>query len=227
MAACPFLANRAQNTARTTLNLFYPAGRGICVGLAARARSRGTNGSLPPSHLELAWFDDDRASVSAPASDNRVSAARKLLAFCAALTGQMAHRVREGGDMRPLTKRMRLLSIVVAAGLTLGLVGTAAAVTSRHSPAAPYKACSNAKKVLSVEVHGKCPAGTVLVKLGAKGAPGAKGAAGANGAAGPAGARGATGASGTLSNNTGLTVAGPLVVTGASTLAKRERNRNC
>jgi len=121
--------------------------------------------------------------------------------------------------MRPLTKRMRLLSIVAAAGLTLGLVGTAAAVTSRHSPAAPYKACSNAKKVLSVEVHGKCPAGTVLVKLGAKGAPGAKGAAGANGAAGPAGARGATGASGTLSNNTGLTVAGPLVVTGASTLA--------
>jgi len=124
--------------------------------------------------------------------------------------------------MRPLTKRMRLLSIGAAAGLILGLVGTAAAVTSRHSPAAPYTACSNAKSVLSVEVHGKCPAGTFLVKLGARGVPGANGAAGANGtngAAGPAGARGATGASGTISNNTGLTVAGPLVVTGASTLA--------
>jgi hypothetical protein len=98
--------------------------------------------------------------------------------------------------MRPLTKRMRLLSIGAAAGLTLGLVGTAAAVTISHSPAAPYRACSNAKSVLSVEVHGKCPAGTVLVIVGAKGAPGAIGDNGINGARGPKGATGARGKTG-------------------------------
>jgi len=98
--------------------------------------------------------------------------------------------------MRPLTKRVRLLSIGAAAGLTLGLVGTAAAVTNAGSPAAPYKACSNAKSVLSVEVNGKCPAGTVLVTVGAKGATGATGKTGAKGATGPTGATGATGATG-------------------------------
>jgi hypothetical protein len=78
--------------------------------------------------------------------------------------------------MQSRTKKMRILTVSLAAGLTLGLVGTAAAVAATNkAPAPPYVACSATNHVLSVEVHGKCPAGTVLVTIGAKGATGAKG----------------------------------------------------
>ena len=122
--------------------------------------------------------------------------------------------------MTSLTKKMGLLGIGAAAGLILGLVGTATAVAS-HSPPAPYKACSSTKSVLSVETHGRCPPGTVLVTVGAKGmtgttgktgATGATGASGATGAVGPVGATGASGATGAV-GPTGAT--GALGATGA------------
>jgi hypothetical protein len=97
--------------------------------------------------------------------------------------------------MGSLTRKMRLLSIGAAAGLTLGLVGTAAAITST-SPPAPYKACSSAKSVLSVEVNGQCPAGSVLVTVGAKGSAGPSGKSGPTGKPGVAGAQGPQGAAG-------------------------------
>ena len=126
--------------------------------------------------------------------------------------------------MRPLTKKMRLLSIGAAAGLTLGLVGTAAAVTNDSSPAAPYNACSNAKSVLSVEVHGSCPAGTVLVKLGAKGAPGAKGRTGAKGATGATGATGSAGAAGATGATGAPGATGPAGTDGTN---RREHPHQC
>ena len=77
-------------------------------------------------------------------------------------TGQSAHRVHGGRAMKSLTKKMRLVSVGVAAGLTLGLVGTAAAVTSssstvRSSPAAPYIACANRQRVLKIMPNRTCP----------------------------------------------------------------------
>ena len=96
------------------------------------------------------------------------------------------------------------MSVGVAAGLTLGLVGTAAAVTSssstvRSSPAAPYIACANRQRVLKIMQNSTCPAGTFEVTVGAKGATGARGPrglTGATGATGPTGVTGAIGATG-------------------------------
>ena len=119
-------------------------------------------------------------------------------------TGQPAHRVPGGRTRKSLTKKMRLVSVGVAAGLTLGLVGTAAAVTSssstvRSSPAAPYIACANRQRVLKIMQNSTCPAGTFEVTVGAKGATGARGPrglTGATGATGPTGVTGAIGATG-------------------------------
>ena len=88
-------------------------------------------------------------------------------------TGQSAHRVHGGRAMKSLTKKMRLVSVGVAAGLTLGLVGTAAAVTSssstvRSSPAAPYIACANRQRVLKIMPNRTCPVGTFEVTVGAR-----------------------------------------------------------
>jgi hypothetical protein len=63
--------------------------------------------------------------------------------------------------MKSLTKKLRLVSVGVAAGLTLGLVGTAAAVTSssstvRSSPAAPYIACATRQRVLKIMQYSTC-----------------------------------------------------------------------
>jgi len=85
--------------------------------------------------------------------------------------------------MKSLTKKMRLVSVGVAAGLTLGLVGTAAAVTSssstvKSSPAAPYIACANRQRVLKIMQNSTCQAGTFEVTVGARGATGAIGATG-------------------------------------------------
>ena len=103
--------------------------------------------------------------------------------------------------MKSLTKKMRLVSVGVAAGLTLGLVGTAAAVTSssstvRSSPAAPYIACANRQRVLKIMQYSTCPAGTFEVTVGARGATGARGPRGLTGARGPRGVTGVTGATG-------------------------------
>jgi hypothetical protein len=100
--------------------------------------------------------------------------------------------------MKSLTKKMRLVSVGVAAGLTLGLVGTAAAVTTSsstvmRSPAAPYTACATRQRVLKIM---PCPRGTFEVTVGARGATGARGPRGATGARGPRGATGVTGATG-------------------------------
>ena len=118
-----------------------------------------------------------------------------------AVTGQSAHRVHGGRAMKSLTKKMRLVSVGVAAGLTLGLVGTAAAVTSssstvKSSPAAPYIACANRQRVLKIMQNSTCQAGTFEVTVGARGATGARGPRGATGARGPRGVTGAIGATG-------------------------------
>ena len=115
--------------------------------------------------------------------------------------GPPAHRVHGGRAMKSLTKKMRLVSVGVAAGLTLGLVGTAAAVTSssstvRSSPAAPYIACATRQRVLKIMQYSTCPAGTFEVTVGARGATGARGPRGITGARGPRGATGAMGATG-------------------------------
>ena len=91
--------------------------------------------------------------------------------------------------------KIRLLSIGAAAGLSLGIVGTAAAVAG-NPPAAPFKACANAKSVLSVESNGACAPGSVLVTLGAKGASGISGTAGKVGATGAKGPQGPSGVAG-------------------------------
>ncbi len=98
--------------------------------------------------------------------------------------------------MRALTMKLRLLSIGAATGLTLGVVGTAAAVAG-NPPPTPYKACANAKSVLTLEVNGACPSGSVLVSLGAKGATGVAGKLGKQGATGPQGPQGPPGSKGT------------------------------
>lgn len=106
--------------------------------------------------------------------------------------------------MKSLTKKMRLVSVGVAAGLTLGLVGTAAAVTSssstvKSSPSAPYIACANRQRVLKIMQNSTCQAGTFEVTVGARGATGARGprgVTGATGATGPTGVTGAIGATG-------------------------------
>ena len=121
-----------------------------------------------------------------------------------AVTGQSAHRVHGGRAMKSLTKKMRLVSVGVAAGLTLGLVGTAAAVTSssstvKSSPSAPYIACANRQRVLKIMQNSTCQAGTFEVTVGARGATGARGprgVTGATGATGPTGVTGAIGATG-------------------------------
>ena len=89
--------------------------------------------------------------------------------------GQPAHRVHGGKAMTSLTKKMRLVSVGVAAVLTLGLVGTAAAVTSSRStssssPQAPFHICANPYSVLKIMPKWTCPAGTVAVRLGSTGA---------------------------------------------------------
>ncbi len=101
--------------------------------------------------------------------------------------GQPAHRVHGGKAMTSLTKKMRLVSVGVAAVLTLGLVGTAAAVTSSRStssssPQAPFHICANPYSVLKIMPKWTCPAGTVAVRLGSTGARGATGATGPTGA---------------------------------------------
>ena len=108
--------------------------------------------------------------------------------------------------MKSLTKKLRLVSVGVAAGLTLGLVGTAAAVTSSsstvmRSPAAPYIACATRQRVLKIMQNSTCARGTFEVTVGARGATGARGPRGATGARGARGPRGATGITGA----TGLT----------------------
>ena len=100
--------------------------------------------------------------------------------------------------MKSLTKKMRLVSVGVAAGLTLGLVGTAAAVTTSSStvmryPSAPYIACATSQRVLKIM---PCPRGTYEVTVGARGATGARGPRGTTGARGPRGITGAMGATG-------------------------------
>lgn len=75
---------------------------------------------------------------------------------------------------------MHIVSAGVAAGLVLGLVGTAAAVTSSRSigvtpPQAPFHVCATPDSVLKIMPFWTCPAGTVEVRLGA----------GATGPAGP------------------------------------------
>ena len=103
--------------------------------------------------------------------------------------------------MKSLTKKMRLVSVGVAAGLTLGLVGTAAAVTSssstvKSSPSAPYIACATRQRVLKIMQYSTCPAGTFEVTVGARGATGARGPRGVTGAMGAAGATGPAGPAG-------------------------------
>ena len=105
------------------------------------------------------------------------------------------------------TKKMRLVSACVAAGLTLGLVGTAAAVTrpsstSKMSPATPYMACASKQGVLKIMTKWTCPSGTVEVKLSpaaktvVNGATGAEGPQGMQGPQGPAGSQGSAGSNG-------------------------------
>jgi len=131
-----------------------------------------------------------------------------------AVTGQSAHRVHGGRAMKSLTKKMRLVSVGVAAGLTLGLVGTAAAVTSssstvKSSPSAPYIACANRQRVLKIMQNSTCQAGTFEVTVGARGATGARGPRGATGARGPRGVTGATGATGPTGVTGAIGATGP------------------
>ena len=116
--------------------------------------------------------------------------------------------------MKSLTKKMRLVSVGVAAGLTLGLVGTAAAVTSssstvKSSPSAPYIACANRQRVLKIMQNSTCQAGTFEVTVGARGATGARGPRGATGARGPRGVTGATGATGPTGVTGAIGATGP------------------
>ena len=128
--------------------------------------------------------------------------------------GQSAHQVHGGRAMKSLTKKMRLVSVGVAAGLTLGLVGTAAAVTSssstvKSSPSAPYIACANRQRVLKIMQNSTCQAGTFEVTVGARGATGARGPRGATGARGPRGVTGATGATGPTGVTGAIGATGP------------------
>ena len=116
--------------------------------------------------------------------------------------------------MKSMTKKMRLVFVGVAAGLTLGLVGTAAAVTTSsstamRSPAAPYIACANRQRELKIMQYSTCPRGTFEVTVGARGATGPRGWRGATGARGWRGATGATGATGSTGSAGPAGPAGP------------------
>jgi hypothetical protein len=90
--------------------------------------SKGLNRS-PGSRLRLA----ERPDVRHPGER-----AGKLLASPAALTGRVAHRVRGGGDMRPSTKRMRLLvSVRVIPQPCVQVIHHRAPGNSVYSMAAP------------------------------------------------------------------------------------------
>jgi hypothetical protein len=97
--------------------------------------------------------------------------------------------------MKSGTCKMRMLFVGVAAGLILGVVGTAGAAIALSSHA--VKACSTTSGVLKLErSNGSCPSGSSPVTIGARGDRGPRGAAGARGATGPRGAAGARGATG-------------------------------
>lgn len=118
-------------------------------------------------------------------------------------------------------------------GAALVLATASIAVATSSSPASTsYKACSTNAKVLSIMVGGKCPSGTHVVTVnargiagpqgptgaqGATGATGAAGAAGVQGIQGPAGPQGVSGGGGTFYNqtitNAGADIADPATVT--------------
>jgi hypothetical protein len=72
--------------------------------------------------------------------------------------------------------KKRFLLVGLAAGLVLGAVGTASAVTLASSPT--YSACSTTGHVLLVQVKGKCPSGSHKVTISARGPQGKTGPAG-------------------------------------------------
>ena len=72
--------------------------------------------------------------------------------------------------------KKRFLLVGLAAGIVLGAVGTASAVTLASSPT--YSACSTSGHVLLVQVKGKCPSGSHKVTISARGPQGKTGAAG-------------------------------------------------
>jgi hypothetical protein len=112
----------------------------------------------------------------------------------------------------------KLVAIVGAGALVLGLAGTAAATSTSSKPltkapvsGAYYFACANVNGVVKLLVGTTCPTGSTEIHLigrlpvslvgpqgpaGATGAPGATGPAGTNGYNGLNGATGATGAAG-------------------------------
>lgn len=97
--------------------------------------------------------------------------------------------------MKTVTGKMRMLFVGVAAGLMLGIAGTAGAAIALRSHA--VNACSTGSGVLKLQrANGSCPSGSSPVTIGARGDRGPKGAAGARGATGPRGVAGARGATG-------------------------------
>jgi hypothetical protein len=79
-----------------------------------------------------------------------------------------------------LTSKTAIASLSFALGLTLA--GGVAAVAA--TKAGPVKACESTKGFLATATKGKCPRGTHLVTLGARGQRGAKGKKGMAGTAG-------------------------------------------
>jgi hypothetical protein len=86
-----------------------------------------------------------------------------------------------------LTTPRKLAGLVALAALIPAAAFAATAVTT---PPGPYTACSSPKEVLTVEVKGKCPSGTVQVTINAQGVPGPTGAQGPSGPQGPPGPTG-------------------------------------
>jgi hypothetical protein len=75
-----------------------------------------------------------------------------------------------------LTSKPAIASMSFVLGLTLA--GGVAAVAATKT--GPVKACESTKGFLATATKGKCPRGTHLVSLGARGPRGAKGTAGTN-----------------------------------------------
>ena len=97
--------------------------------------------------------------------------------------------------MKTGTCKMRLLLLGVAAGLVLGVVGTAGAAMALSSHA--VRACSTNSGVLKLaRPNGSCPSGSSPVTIGARGDRGPRGPVGARGATGPRGAGGPKGLAG-------------------------------
>ena len=86
---------------------------------------------------------------------------------------------------------------ILIGGAALVLATASIAVATSSGPASTsYKACSTNAKVLSIMVGGKCPSGTHVVTVNARGIAGPQGPTGAQGATGATGAAGAAGVQG-------------------------------